>query len=803
MRFFDLLLGLRFYPPFFTTCRNVLILATLLVALQPVWAGPPVVTYVTQPVRHWETFFLLGEGFAAQDVKVLRGTLQDPRAPDELAAALAAGETFAPPREPAADVGDLYGRQYVLSPQVIGGKLQGEVQVFWVRTAAGTSEPFVVNRPEVFFVEFDEVAPGQECRVFGRNMVQSFYPPLPRIYLLDRAGKKGYLCEWGNRFDYQGHLNYQLPYELRFKVPETVPDGTYELWVHAGVKTGLHAFGGPATLSVKRGGSVTRPLIRVEDQGAKGDGRTDDSPALERAVAAAWPTGGIVFFRPGEYLLSRTLRVPPGVDLRGLRPADCRLVVDPQRVPFTTTLPAEPLVGKAGDDAVTFRRLEGPPMVYLVSHSAVENLGLVAEEPVYWPIAAARVQDPVEAVAVRNCEIVNTHAPWITDKWRPGTGCVALLGYARDCEVQGCRLRGMSGIAHIGTGYKCRTIDNRYCPIAGPFGTSGMGWMIGVHCIVEGNVCDGSNRGFTCGPWFGPIERNFIARNGVINGGSVEGAGESFLFEGPDVGLENWFGQPSATGPDWLEQRDQDWKLDAVKGRVALVVHGRGLGQWRRVQGNTEHRALLDRPWSVLPDRESLIVVRQFFMQNVLVNNYCRDVVGGIDFYGGALENTVERFVSQRAGAVWWYAAHVADPQQRLPFGPCWYNEARNCCFVDARGVALEADRRADMPTPAPLLLGNRVQHSDFQHSPYRTQSRMLLSLTQTSWLEPGDPRRREPQPAIAYNGLDSSQFTLYSGEPGIRLAPETSGTLLWQLGWPAGEPHLEDHGTATTGVPQ
>lgn len=783
--------------------RSLLGCAVVLLALRGAWAGTPAISYVTQPVRHWETFFIFGEGFDAKGAKVLRGTIHDARTPDELAAAIAAGEKFTPPREPAANVGDLYGRQYVLGPQVIGGKLQGEVQVFWIRTAAGLSEPYVVNRPEVFFVEFDEVAPGQECRVFGRNMVQSFYPPKPRIYLLDRVGAKVYPCEWGNRFDYQGHMNYQLPYELRFKVPETVPDGTYELWVHAGVDTGLHGFGGPVPLAVKRGRPQQGPLLRVEDFKAKGDGLSDDSPALERAVAAAAAQGSTVFFRPGDYLLSRTLLVPPGVNLRGLRPSDCRLVVDPARLPFAVAPPQDPLSGKPGRGIAALGRLEGPPMVCLISQSTVENLGLVAQEPVYWPIAAARGKDPIEDVTIRNCHIVNTHAPWITDKWRPGTGCIGILGYAKRCEVRGCRLQGMGGISPRSTGSKCRTIDNHFTPISGPFGTTGMGWMIGVNCIVEGNVCENSNRGFTCGPWLGPIERNFIARNGVINGGSVEGAGESFLFEGPDVGLEDWFGSPSAAGPDWLEQKDQQWKPDVVQGRVALVMCGRGLGQWRRVLHNTENRVILDRPWSVTPDRDSLVLVRQFFMQNVLLNNYCRDVIGGTDFYGGALENTVDRFMSQRAGAVWWYAAHVADPKQRMPMGPCWYNEARNCRFLEARGVALEAARRADMPIAAPLLLGNRVHRSEFFHSPYVTQSRMLLSLKQTTWLGPGDPQRGDPRPAIACNALDSSQFLPHPGEQGIRLSPETTGTLLWHLDWPAGEPQIEDRGTQTTVVPQ
>lgn len=53
--------------------------------------------------------------------------------------------------------------------------------------------------------------------------------------------------------------------------------------------------------------------------GARGDGRTDDSPALQRAVdqAAGTASEGLVFIPSGRYRLTRTLYVSPGVRLIG------------------------------------------------------------------------------------------------------------------------------------------------------------------------------------------------------------------------------------------------------------------------------------------------------------------------------------------------------------------------------------------------------------------------------------------------------------------------------------------------------
>ena len=52
----------------------------------------------------------------------------------------------------------------------------------------------------------------------------------------------------------------------------------------------------------------------VRDHGARGDGATVDSPAINRAIeAAAREGGGAVVFPPGRYLsFSIRLRPPPG-----------------------------------------------------------------------------------------------------------------------------------------------------------------------------------------------------------------------------------------------------------------------------------------------------------------------------------------------------------------------------------------------------------------------------------------------------------------------------------------------------------
>jgi hypothetical protein len=59
----------------------------------------------------------------------------------------------------------------------------------------------------------------------------------------------------------------------------------------------------------------------VKDYGAKGDGSTDDTAAIQRALDAAGTAGGTVEVPGGKYMIAGSLHVPPGVTLQGVSEA--------------------------------------------------------------------------------------------------------------------------------------------------------------------------------------------------------------------------------------------------------------------------------------------------------------------------------------------------------------------------------------------------------------------------------------------------------------------------------------------------
>jgi glucan 1,3-beta-glucosidase len=63
--------------------------------------------------------------------------------------------------------------------------------------------------------------------------------------------------------------------------------------------------------------SPVASFVSIRSAGAKGDGSTDDTTAIQSALASAAAAGKILFFDQGTYKVTRTLYVPPGSRIVG------------------------------------------------------------------------------------------------------------------------------------------------------------------------------------------------------------------------------------------------------------------------------------------------------------------------------------------------------------------------------------------------------------------------------------------------------------------------------------------------------
>lgn len=119
----------------------------------------------------------------------------------------------------------------------------------------------------------------------------------------------------------------------------------------------------------------SKGVLNVLNFGVKGDGKTDDTPAFQKALDEAGKEGGIVFVPPGNYLIKSHLSVPPNVTLEGVAKAPPTTSLG-----YGSTLLAVEGKGKA----------DGEPFITLHRNSTLKGLVIYypeqdAENPVPYP----------------------------------------------------------------------------------------------------------------------------------------------------------------------------------------------------------------------------------------------------------------------------------------------------------------------------------------------------------------------------------------------------------------------------------
>ena len=194
------------------------------------------------------------------------------------------------------------------------------------------------------------------------------------------------------------------------------------------------------------------------------------------------------------------------------------------------------------------------------------------------------------------------------------------------------------------------------------------------------------------------------------------------------VGTTAWLGTLAQSEPAAFAAKDAHWVPQEFVGMAALVLDGKGAGQYRVITANTEDRATLDRPWDVVPDETSVVGVWSLMRHMVVYDCRCTDASAFAQMYGAFYDYTVEGCQADRTQGLWgqmgWFvqfrdnrirycaaAYHPGigmrgpNPEQNAPFGYTGLDNHR--IRVTKSGALQYPDRK--MPLFADEVVGRPI----------------------------------------------------------------------------------------------
>lgn len=505
--------------------------------------------------------------------------------------------------------------------------------------------------------------------------------------------------------------------------------------------------------------------------------------------------------------------------------------LDPETVPSDNPMPESGprLVVVQGEDVFRFETKEGVlpgrdrAAVWLagdraavsrltIQASSRTNLGIVARSPRYpqW---------------IRGCEVRQVKV--CDNEGKQAENCGIRLFNADEALVQSNALWGRTPIFLSGV-QRSRITGNRLVSLT-LWGGNSESYILGRNdvvrkCVIENNVCacpTGAEAGGPTGRrliWLstgrGSVALNWLAGNredrarfgGVA--GTDQNVGEMILFEaceriafhGPAAAA----GAQSITLPAKLPPTPDDrlgsvrrdqlahdaegnetpfWPPDEDQGTpeaiaseyYVTVLRGRGLGQTRRVekrQGETYH---LDRPWRVVPEAGTLILVHTAYYRNHIVGNRTVDGMTGIQLWISCIENVISgnEVLRMRKPGLYLYGncttlASSMPPTWNRGIGPLYFNHIEGTrCDETSCGALVVSGEMHNLPVEFPRCLGNVLRHNSFLRS--RTDGLLIT----------GSRPAGEQQPAAVVQGTIAEFNVARDASIGYHVARSAEATLL------------------------
>lgn len=397
------------------------------------------------------------------------------------------------------------------------------------------------------------------------------------------------------------------------------------------------------------------------------------------------------------------------------------------------------------------------------SHTSLSNLSLLGSNQFSVGIL---ISDHSKIPWIRDIQLKNLVVADIDGRQMNNAGI--LIERAEEVVVENCDITGRNPIYLKGI-RDSRISGNRLASVT-RYGGNGEGYIcsrtsIMHHIVIENNVFYSPYRGagytgrraIWVSTGVGSVDNNVYKGNKVERthfggvAGTGQNVGEMYLFEW--CSQTAYYGSPEGAGersvilpkegPYWPKEEGSEGELplnalydgDAfLEQFYVMVVKGTGLGQIRRVVGRKGEEIILDKPWRVKPDKNSLVIMNPLFVRNLVIDNEITDGMTGVQLWIGCVENVIANNIikRQRRQAIFVYASLRTTATQvprmwNAGIGPSYYNfiegnDTDECAtgvlFNASQGLFSHGLMKGIPYTPVPgkmdwpLMLGNVVRQN-------------------------------------------------------------------------------------------
>lgn len=576
----------------------------------------------------------------------------------------------------------------------------------------------------------NEAAPGATVQIIGRNfLLEEMGTARVKVVLRNHSGD----LVWPE-------VTRAEKYSLLVVLPEDLPLGEYEVWVHNS-HGGLSGWGSGLRLTIKRPTQWPQNIFNVKDFGAQGDDVADDSEAFRLALKAAEKNGGgVVYFSYGTYRLNGWFRIPKRVILRG-EGEDITWLKWPQTRPESVNdfLPAVLYgSGEYGVEQLSIMVRNARIVLRDLSFDSLQGTSAPVAEMGSFLRPVGETRD-IFLRQVRIHYLPNAGRPsrspendpqWKFNRWgiinTTSEGLTLAVGGARNVEVSDCDLVGIERLLDL---QNARLVRNSFS------NQMGVSWtdLGGQHLVFAGNRIIGASS------WRNtrlPLRYLYAADNFVQNIGRGEREALVFDLTHGDIpnGLQGkpW-AQPAIRSGQWtvnsassttLQLQGATFQPEAYLGFDVQILSGKGAGQYRSVVHNTTDTLTISPLWDEIPDMTSLVAVHLLSRHCILYRNRAEDVSNLFQIWGGLYDCIFDGNKVKRSNGMWglwgWFVQWLnnrLDVAVNYQSGAAWPKGDSPDGYAEygITGFSI-AGRITTLPTPfeyvrGAVIRGNRLSY--------------------------------------------------------------------------------------------